>query len=460
MGITDQVISLAERLGHWGYVIIFVVVLLECQPLLGLFVPGESLVLVGGFLAFQGVFDLDALIVTISLAAITGDTIGYELGRHLGRRWLERHVRRFGIREKEFAKIDRFFARHGGKAVLFSHFMHLLRALMPFMAGASRMPYRRFVFGNALGCILWAGLFAWVGFFVGESWKLFEKWTGRAGAVIGGLLVLIVVVGRLWSWMLEHEVELRSQWQAFIDRPMLAALRRRFAPQIIFLENRLTPGGYLGLHLTVGALVVLLSGWWFGGIAEDLLTTDPLIIIDHRFSTWFDQHATAKVTRLAEIITLAGSPLVLTLAGTAVALLLLYRKAWYRAMALVLTVGGGAILTSALKHLFHRPRPVFEHPLIDASGFSFPSGHMMGATLLYGFLAVLAVTQVTRWRWRALAPLLALSLILLIGLSRVYLGAHYLSDVMAAAAAGLAWLAFCLTGVATLQQYHSRTRAR
>lgn len=260
--------------------------------------------------------------------------------------------------------------------------------------------------------------------------------------------------------MREDEIELHSQWQASLDRPMLAAWRQRFAPPITFMENRLTPGGHLGRHLTAGALVVLLAGGWFVGIAGNLLATDPLIIIDRRLSAWFDQHATASVTRLAEVITFAGSPVLLAVAGTAVALVLLYRRAWCRAMALVLTVGGGAMLNSALKHLFHRPRPVFEHTLIDASGFSFPSGHTMGATLLYGFLAVLAVTQGSQWRWRALAPLLALPLILLIGLSRVYLGAHYLSDVMAAAAAGLAWLAFCITGVETLERYHLRPRKR
>lgn len=458
MEIIDQIVGLAERLGHWGYAIIFVVVLLECQPLLGLFIPGESLVLVGGFLAGQGVFDLDALILTISIAAITGDTIGFELGRHLGRAWLERHARRFGVREKELAKIDRFFTRHGGKAAFMSHFMHLLRALMPFTAGAGRMSYRRFVFSNGLGCILWAGLFSLVGYFLGESWQLFEKWIGRAGAVFGGLLFLVVIVGWLWSWMLQHELALRSQWQDFIDRPTIAALRRRFAPQIVFLVNRLTPGGYLGLHLTTGVLVVLLAGWWFGGIAEDLLSTDPLIAVDHHLALWFDQHATPAVTHLAEVITFAGSPVLLTAVSITVALILAHRKAWYQLTAIILTVGGGALLNAVLKHLFHRPRPIFDHPLIHASGFSFPSGHMIGAVLFYGFMAVTVVTQVKPWRWRALAPLLAFLLVILIGLSRIYLGAHYLSDVLAAAAAGLTWLAFSITGVEAFRRYHARPR--
>jgi undecaprenyl-diphosphatase len=311
---------------------------------------------------------------------------------------------------------------------------------------------------NALGCILWAGVFSILGFLVGESWTLFEKWIGRAGAVVGGLVVLVIVIWRLWRWMVREEIELRLRWRAFLDRPMIAGLRRRFAPQIIFLEDRLTPGGYLGLHLTVGAMVVLLSGWWFGGIAQDVIATDPLISVDHRLSVWFDQHSTPAVTRVAEVITFIGSPLLMTVASIGVALILWRLKAWYRLIAFILAMGGGSLLNLALKQLFHRARPVFDHPLIHASGYGFPSGHMMGATLFFGFIAVLVATRCTQWRRRVLAPLLAFFLVVLVGLSRICLGAHYLSDVLAAAAASLAWLAFCITGVGAIMRYHAHTR--
>jgi undecaprenyl-diphosphatase len=87
----DYIVHFVERVGHWGYFVIFLVVMVECQALLGLFMPGESLVLVSGFLAPQEVFDLDVLILVIFAAAVVGDSIGYELGRQLGRSWLEQH---------------------------------------------------------------------------------------------------------------------------------------------------------------------------------------------------------------------------------------------------------------------------------------------------------------------------------------------------------------------------------
>ena len=109
--------------------------------------------------------------------------------------------------------------------------------------------------------------------------------------------------------------------------------------------------------------------------------------------------------------------------------------------------------------LFHRPRPVFVHPLVTLSSASFPSGHAMGSTLFYLLLAGLLAVSVHRWRWRVLACVTAVGLALLIGLTRISLGTHYMSDVLGAMAAGVAWLALCLTAVETLHRYHTQTRS-
>ena len=174
--------------------------MLECQALLGLFMPGESLVLVSGFLAAQGVFDLEVLILVIFAAAVAGDSIGYELGRQLGRSWLEQHGPRFGLPRQRLDQIERFFVGHGGKSVFASHFMHIGRALTPFLAGSSHMPYLCFFVYNALGCALWAVTFALLGYFLGESWHVVEKWMGRASAILAGLLLLFLGFIWLWRW--------------------------------------------------------------------------------------------------------------------------------------------------------------------------------------------------------------------------------------------------------------------
>jgi membrane protein DedA with SNARE-associated domain len=194
--LLDFLVGLVERLGHWGYVIIFLGATLESAAFVGFVVPGESLVLVAGFLAAVGVLDVAPVLVVVALGAVIGDSIGYELGRRLGRSWLERFGPRLGLHEERIADVDRFFADHGGKAVLLGRFVGFLRALAPFVAGASRMPYPRFLFYNATGGVLWAVSFVLLGYVLGASWYVAERWIGRA-TLIGAAVVGVIVVG-LW----------------------------------------------------------------------------------------------------------------------------------------------------------------------------------------------------------------------------------------------------------------------
>ena len=452
----DYLINFAGRLGHWGYLVIFLVLALECQPLLGLVMPGESLVLVGGFLAGQGLLDLGDLIVVISMAAILGDSIGYELGRHLGRGWLLQQGGRFGLRQEHLERVDGFFARHGGKAVFGSHFLHLLRALMPFVAGARRMRYLKFLLYNAVGCIVWATVFVLLGYVAGESWRVAAKWIGRGSEIAGGALLLAIVLGWLWRWLGRHEADVKRRWRAVEGHPRVVALRRRFAPQLEFLLDRLSPRGYLGLHLTIGVLLFIGASWLFGGIAQDVVAGDPLMVVDQNVAKWFHERRTPGLTTAMQLVTGLASPIWVTGIALVVAFVLWRKRCWYRLLVLALVVPAGAVVDFLLKTAFHRHRPSFEDSFLIFHGYSFPSGHTMAATLLYGGLAVFAVIGLETWRWRVGAVLGAFVMVLLVGFSRVYLGAHYLSDVMGAAAAGFAWLVLCLTAVDTLRRSRGR----
>jgi undecaprenyl-diphosphatase len=239
---------------------------------------------------------------------------------------------------------------------------------------------------------------------------------------------------------------------------MSESVPRRFERQIRFLRARFSPEGYLGLHLTVGLLVILGAGWWFGDIAEDVSRNVATRLLDERVTSWFHQHATPALTQIARVVTFFGSVGFVAAASSCVAIALMVRKSWYQLLALGLAVGGGSLLNILLKHFFHRQRPVLENPLLTLSSFGFPSGHTMGATLFYGVLAIFVAQSVRTWRLRAFTSWIAALAIGLIGLSRIYLGAHYLTDVLGAIAVGLAWLAFCWTGVETLRKWRGRAR--
>ena len=152
--------------------------MLESAAFLGLVIPGESLVLVAGFLAAQGALDLDVLIVAVAVGAAIGDSIGYEMGRQMGRPALLRYGGRFGLNEARVQSADDFFARHGSKAVFLGRFVGFARALVPFLAGSSHMAYRTFLPYNVLGAVLWASAVALLGYFLGASWQTAERWIG------------------------------------------------------------------------------------------------------------------------------------------------------------------------------------------------------------------------------------------------------------------------------------------
>lgn len=194
--VLHYLLDLVVRLGHWSYLIIFAAAALECAAFAGLLVPGESLVLASGFLVHRGILKLDAVMAAVGFGAIAGDNIGYHLGRRLGRGWLLRHGRSIGLRQRRLTQAEAFFQSQGPTAVFFGRFIGFARALVPFVAGASRMPYRQFVLYDGLGAILWTVGFVTLGYVLGASWQAAEKWIGRTSLILAGVVVL--VTGLIW----------------------------------------------------------------------------------------------------------------------------------------------------------------------------------------------------------------------------------------------------------------------
>lgn len=192
--VLQYLLDLVARLGPWSYVIIFAAAALECAAFAGLIVPGESLVLASGFFAHRGLLNVEAVMVATALGAISGDNIGYYLGRRLGRDWLLKHGSRFGLRQRRLSQVESFFKRHGPKAVFVGRFIGFARALVPFVAGASRMRYRQFFMYDALGAVIWTVAFVTLGYVVGASWQVAERWIGRTSLVLAAAAVLVAAV--------------------------------------------------------------------------------------------------------------------------------------------------------------------------------------------------------------------------------------------------------------------------
>jgi membrane-associated phospholipid phosphatase len=223
-------------------------------------------------------------------------------------------------------------------------------------------------------------------------------------------------------------------------------------PAQAFLAARFSPEGAFGLQLTVGLALILLAAWGFGIVAGDVVRGAAITGVDVRLAQWFRARATPGFTQAMLFVThwngLAGSSVMAAL----LALWFQRRRLHAWALLTVVAVPGGMLLNAALKHVFRRARPSLDHPLLTLETYSFPSGHTAAATVFYGLLACWLLTRVRAWPARVLVVLGCAAMIALVALSRMYLGVHYLSDVLAAALESCAWLALCLTAVSTLRR--------
>jgi membrane-associated phospholipid phosphatase len=178
-------------------------------------------------------------------------------------------------------------------------------------------------------------------------------------------------------------------------------------------------------------------------VLADGLASGELVSVDGTIAIWLHANATGFVTVVLGGVTRLGGAQVLLAVTLVAALCLLARRRIAEAALMGAALGGGEALNAALKGAFERPRPSFEEPLATAAGFSFPSGHAMVSLTVYGALACVIAAGAGSQRARVLAVGSAVALVLAIGFSRIYLGVHYASDVLAAYCAGLAWLTLC-----------------
>ncbi len=203
------------------------------------------------------------------------------------------------------------------------------------------------------------------------------------------------------------------------------------------------------LHLVAGSALALVT-LTFGLISEGVINQRPFTVVDAQLSDWLQLHRSRRLTSAMFVITTLGANWPVACLTVGFLIYLFSRRRHYWIAAVLSSVFGGMLLNPILKLAFQRPRPSFTEPLSTFTGYSFPSGHTMTATVFFGVVAAYFVAQTPDCRRRVLIALLAGLLIVLVGFSRMYLGAHYLTDVLGAMAEGLAWLSLCLTVIYSL----------
>ena len=212
----------------------------------------------------------------------------------------------------------------------------------------------------------------------------------------------------------------------------------------------------LGLRLIFGLFVTICCSALFFQIAEDVLEKDKLVAFDVATANALHAAATPTSTGVFEAISWLGLPGVLII-GVVVGVYYLAKRQRLYLAAWIFGLVGGLILNSALKLIFARDRPYFVDPLVIEQNFSFPSGHAMLSLIGYGLLTYFLVNAMQNNLARFLLILGMGLLVILIGVSRVTLGVHYLSDVVAGFAAGGVWLTTCFIAINTIHRQRRRT---
>lgn len=213
-----------------------------------------------------------------------------------------------------------------------------------------------------------------------------------------------------------------------------------------FLTERLNPSTFLGLHLTVGLIVVAAAIWLFSALVDSVLDNATLVRWDIATDAWIHVHVTPRGTDVFALVTRLGSPGAMAMLAIIGGVILVARGRPTMFVTWIAAFAGGGILERVLKMLVHRSRPLYAAEHLRNPTFSFPSGHAMGSMIgILMLLHALWIFRIVRGPARVLVAIAGAVFVALVGLSRVYLGVHYPSDVLGGWAVGAAWMGLCVS---------------
>ncbi len=441
-GIIDHILSLP------GWVVLGLVFLfpaLEASAFVGFVFPGEIAVVLGGVAASRGSVPLWPVVVAAVAGAIVGDSVGYVIGRRWGTHLLHGTIGRLPIirtnLDTHLKSARAFVRRRRGAAVFFGRFTAALRVLVPGLVGMSDVHYPTFLAFNVLGGTLLGTSFVLLGYLAGAGYHRAEHIASRFGLLLLAAIVLGLIASRLLRKLRTHSQGHRAALEPLAATRPIAWLRRRFPRPLAWAGRRLDPSSPTGFWLTFAMATCALAAWAFGGITEDVVAREQIAMRDPHATAWMVAHRTPWVTGFMQVVTWLGSTAIIIPLALIVGVLLLLRARKWQPLALfALGVAGAVLLYNMGKTLVGRPRPPSAIWIGHFSGFAFPSGHATQSVAFYGLLAFVLARgrspQVRAILWGSAA-----AIVLVIGVSRVYLGAHWMSDVLGGYALGAAWSA-------------------
>lgn len=447
---------LGRLIADYGYLIVATFIFFEG---IAIPFPTDTTLVTASAFAAHGRLSVAMVFLVSTLSATAGTTVAFLLGRR-GGNFFEHHSRK--VSPAILARTRKLFDRHGGVAVLVGRFIPVARMLMSPMAGLSTMSLRRFTFFNFIGAAVWSAVFCGVGYFFGQHPPRFGHGLARAALITAAGMALIVTVVVAGGWLVE---ESDAAWRAegtLWHRILMTAPMRWLASHSPrarrFLFHRFTPGDYLGLNLTIGLGLSFASLVIFGAIMKTLLTQDAVPEFDLFLAAAMRETATPASDAIWRGVSSLGLWQVMIVPGLVLTMVMLVRRGWLPLIGMMASVAGAVLLDLAVKHFFvhaHGASTVGTSVVMGT-----PSGQALGTVVGYGMIGYFAILLIRSHRAGLVIVSATLAIVLAICFGRLYLGERYFSDIVSGLAAGVVWLAACITGLEVARRRGERdTRA-
>lgn len=419
-GYIQSITSLIAQNPNLAGVLVFLIAASESIAVIGAIIPGTAILIGVGAVVGLGHLGLWPILIWATLGAIAGDSFSYWLGGHYRGRLHE--VWPFSRSPETLAKGEAFFSRHGGKSVAIGRFVPVLRSIIPMIAGALGMPAKRFYIVNIASALAWAPAHILPGALVGASLGFLNRISSRLAIAIILLLLGAVAIGWLARFVLLRLLP-------FIDGLRLRAVmllepRPPTVTRKLLLEI-LSPSPHIRNILPLGIFLAL-AVVTFVTLVAAVADRGSLALSDAAISHFIQGLRTGWGDHIMVVITSLGDTVMITAVALAVLCWLSWRRAWALSGGLALTLLLASAFSSLLKGWMGVPRPIALYEGVQV--FSFPSGHATMSAALYGAIGWMTAMSVRApWRPWILGGLGAL--VGMIAVSRIYLAAHWPSDV-------------------------------
>lgn len=375
----------------YGGAAIFICLMLEY---VGLPVPGESLMMLLGFTR-AGKFDIAASIVLAALGTFTGSMFAYAVGYLFGEKVVLKIGKPFHITKQSLVKANKALEKHEAAYIILCRFIPGARHIVPYLSGISHVEAVKNSLYNLLSGFIWCAAFICLGSFAGKKWHYIGKFVGTYTILA---LILIIFIYIVFKYFNRHKIQI------------------------------------ITLAVSLVAFTAIIMG----------LVKNELSPLDNTVYDFISQFINSGLTVVMKFISIFGSfYFLLALAAVLTAIFIIKKKNRFNGAMIIVNLLSVSILCIIFKNIFARPRPNINQ-LIIARGFSFPSAHSMLSAGFYGYLVYLC-SAFPKKPYSRIASVFLILLILAVGISRIYLGVHYTSDVIGGYMSGLSWLVIFIT---------------